>query len=943
MKDLLAKFQAWFARSPAPRNDVAIAGNPQAVDGEAKRLCDEGAQFLNANRLADALPVLQQAIERAPEFADAHFFLGVAQKRLGKMEDARDSLLLATCFKPSFPEAFFYLGVCAASDAVEAENYFRKAVDADADHANAHNALGTLFVKRKAFDEAERAFRDAIRSDRNHVLAHSNLGCLLITELDRVDEGVGLLRSAYHLAPDNEEVQRNWTMGLLHGGELEKAIELCDHLLEQQPNLHKVRFNRALAWLKLGKFGTGWNDYEARKNIDSNGIRQLGGLPDWQGESLGDRTILLCAEQGLGDQIMFASCIPYLAASAEKCAVECEPRLEKLFRRSFPGAIVTRTPCTLASLASQGLTHVDYQLAMGSLPRYCRTEAAEFPRHTGYLSADPGRVAFWRKRLDAMSGRMKIAISWQGGTRTSRSSTRSLPLDKLLPVLSCQSADFISLQYTDCAGELASLEQKHGVKVHHWSEAVGDYDETAAIVTAVDLVISVTTSLVHLAGALDKAVWVLAPAVAEWRYGQSGEAMVWYPSARLFRQPAPGDWRSVVEHVAAELEKVSEAPGARSRLGEAAVAKSAIPPSAPGKRAGAAAVPQNEPDLANPQGPVSLQIRLNKNRVQGAIETRLVSSRSLPLQPVTGEPCVTLLERVIVDTSIWAVIHGNSIYWRDVYGRSLPNSPFIAGTTDDQNFSVIDMPLPLRHIEDACVLIGSDENYSHWLARSLLKLSLIENDARFSALPRLVHDQLGRSQMEYVNLLALDERQFIHVPRPALVSCRELAVPVLLRNHPAMMQGISWLRGRLQSLMHAGGAFGERLYVSRGGSPRRSVINESELIHELEAFQFRVIEPGSMTVRDQIGAFSAAKIIVAPHGAGLTNIIFAPPGCAVVELSSTLIQHMTDFQFIAAQLGQRYTKLVSDDYGELLSGHQKLHSDFSVNVREIIGLIKQLT
>jgi Flp pilus assembly protein TadD len=557
MKVLLAKLRAWFARSPAPRSDPVVVAKLQAADSEAQSLCDKGIRFLNANRLSDALPLLQQAVEHAPGFAEAHFFLGVTQKRLGRMEEARDSLLLATCFKPAFSEAYFYLGVCAVSagDAPEAETYFRTVLVSDPDHANAHNALGTILVGRKVFDEAERAFREAIRSDAEHVQALSNLGCMLITDLDRADEGVVFLKSALQLAPDSDEVLRNWTMSLLYTGDLEQVIRLCNRLLDAHPDAHKVRLNRALALLRLGEFSRGWSDYEARRAVEFGNAPHFPGTPEWHGEALGGRTILLHAEQGLGDQIMFASCIPGVAAAAGECVIECDPRLEIIFRRSFPGTVVVGGQCTVDSLAALDVAHVDYQLPLGSLPLYTRNLSGDFPRHTGYLSADPARVAFWRDRMSHLPGRMKVAISWRGGTRASRASIRSISLHSLLPILSCPGTDFISLQYTDCGAEISTLEDDHGLRVYHWPEVIADYDETAAIVGAADLVISVTTSLVHLAGALNRDVWILAPAAAEWPFGESGETMPWYPSARIFRQTNPGDWRTVIDRVAAELGK----------------------------------------------------------------------------------------------------------------------------------------------------------------------------------------------------------------------------------------------------------------------------------------------------------------------------------------------------------------------------------------------------
>ena len=247
---------------------------------------------------------------------------------------------------------------------------------------------------------------------------------------------------------------------------------------------------------------------------------------------------MLYGEQGIGDEIMFASCVSDLLATGVACTLACDPRLATLFTRSFPGARVRGidSPDALAS------EPCDQQAALGDLPRVLRSRAEDFPVHAGYLRADPARVAHWRRELDRYGDGPKIGISWRGGTPLTRGSVRSLKPGDLAPVLGLPGLTWISLQYGEVDADLAALFDTHGIAIQHWASAIDDYDETAALVCALDLVVSVCTAVVHLSGALGRDAWVLTPSAAEWRYGRRGESMPWYPSVRLFRQQAEGDW-----------------------------------------------------------------------------------------------------------------------------------------------------------------------------------------------------------------------------------------------------------------------------------------------------------------------------------------------------------------------------------------------------------------
>ncbi|MGH6631381.1 MAG: glycosyltransferase family 9 protein, partial [Burkholderiales bacterium] len=332
-----------------------------------------------------------------------------------------------------------------------------------------------------------------------------------------------------------------------------------DRVLALRPDFALAAFHRALARLLLGDYRHGWENYELRQ-LNRDYPRRPEIYPCWDGSPLTGRTLLLYREQGLGDEIMFASCLPQVIAMAEHCVVECEPRLLGIFRRSFPGATVyASTPdgSLPPDISGRG---IDVAVPAGSVPRFLRRNLAEFPRHDGYLKADPQRVARWRERLARLGPGLNVGVSWTGGVRKTRRALRSIALEHWLPILRTPGARFVSLQYTADAGSaVAALREQQGVQVEHWPEAIDDFEETAALTCALDLVISVCTAVIHLGGALGRPVWVMAPYSPEWRYGFSGDTMPWYPSVKVFRQPAFGEWNPVISSVAGELVRLAGA------------------------------------------------------------------------------------------------------------------------------------------------------------------------------------------------------------------------------------------------------------------------------------------------------------------------------------------------------------------------------------------------
>jgi hypothetical protein len=303
--------------------------------------------------------------------------------------------------------------------------------------------------------------------------------------------------------------------------------------------------------LARGDFARGWENYEARLS-SGHGVQRQYPIARWRGEDLRGKRIFVYGEQGLGDEIMFASCIPDLIAGGAHCLLDCNPRLRGLMRESFPDIEVLET---LSRPDSPNVIDVaaDVCAPLGSLPRFLRASCERFAGGKAYLQAASRRVADWRERLAAGGSGLKVGLSWRGGLARTGRVQRSLELEALLPLLRTPGVDWVSLQHDARPEEIAALQARHGFRVADWRDAHADFSETAALICALDLVITVCSTVVHLSGALGRDTLVMTPRGAEWRYMLEGASMPWYGSVSLLRQHQRNDWGPVLGAVHARL------------------------------------------------------------------------------------------------------------------------------------------------------------------------------------------------------------------------------------------------------------------------------------------------------------------------------------------------------------------------------------------------------
>ena len=500
-------------------------------------------------RMDEASAAMERALEYRPADALLNYRAGAQQLHRGDAEAALDYFNLTLHYSPSFYPAC--LGKLNAMRAVgrgaEEGEALTTFLSANPGHPDASYALAGWHYGRGDHGAAVALLRPLAMAEPLNPKAAAFLGLILGREFGRFDEAEELLRRA--LAPDPAWPVARCNLGwiLAERGDYEQGMRFLDDLLDEDPQDHQSRLIRGYMNLKRGEFAQGWRDYGARHH-SGFAIPSRFHFPRWDGTLMPDASLVILAEQGLGDQIMFASCFSETMQRVGRCAIECNPKLMSLYRRSFPGALVFAATVESEADAVDGFGRPDLQVNMGDLPGFFRNSWLDFPRHRGYLRPAPEKVAFWREQLAGLGPGPKVGVSWRGGVAATRRHLRFIDLPELIKPFAGR-AHLINLQYGHCADDLENCRVVAGSAPVHWPAALDDYDETAALVEALDLVVSVCTAIVHLSGSLAKPVWVLTPSVAEWRYMNAGTSLPWYPSARLFRQTSTGDWSAALMEV----------------------------------------------------------------------------------------------------------------------------------------------------------------------------------------------------------------------------------------------------------------------------------------------------------------------------------------------------------------------------------------------------------
>ncbi|MFM0729225.1 tetratricopeptide repeat protein [Paraburkholderia sediminicola] len=531
-------------------------------------------------KIDDAIEQFRNALTLAPSFPMAHYNLGNAYASVGRHEDAADAFERSLRLQPNDASSHNNLGnaLHALGRHTDAIASFQRALELRPGHAGALNNMGMSLNALDRADEAIPCFQAALAAEPRFVAAHFNLANTL-DATGHHEEAVASFQAAFALQPNlpptifglgnalaamgrhaqalpyleravglDPQFALAWlSLGTAHQAlnAHAAAVRAFDQALRLRPDLASAHLNRALAWLALRDFARGLPEYEWRMQITAQPVIQT--LPRWHGEPIEQRTLLVHAEQGFGDTLQFVRFVPLAAQRAARVVLEVQPQLLPLLA---PAAQAWRV-----TLIAQGAPRpaADLQCPLLSLPLALGTTYDTIPARTPYLSAPPAYGRKWRGSLGGHAKR-KIGIAWSG--RIQQNETRSMPLAALAPLFALEGIDWIVLQPELSAEEHAALDaHPRAASIHRMGKRIGDFADTAAIIERLDAVVSIDTSIAHLAGALKKPLWLMLPFAADWRWFVGETRSPWYPGVTLLRQPQPGAWGDVVEAVANELRR----------------------------------------------------------------------------------------------------------------------------------------------------------------------------------------------------------------------------------------------------------------------------------------------------------------------------------------------------------------------------------------------------
>jgi tetratricopeptide (TPR) repeat protein len=553
----------------------------QSAPGSAEVHNGLATVLIQQGRLDEAITAYRDAVRLGPQYAEAHCNLASALQRTGNHAESESCFRRALQLNANYVPALNNLGTLLADQGrwAEAQAFWQRAVELEPACVDALSNLGNALQVQGTLPQAIETYRRALRHQGDHGLTLCNLGNAL-RESQRLEEALSTLELAVRVQPDNVAAHNNLGNVLQDLGRLEEARTCFSRAIKMAPRQAEFHLNlgtvlrdqgqvlpalaeferslilhpdhphavwcRGMALLSMGRFDEGWADYESRLRSPLCHFRRFD-QPQWSGEPLNGRTLLVHCEQGLGDTLQFIRYVQLLGQRDGRVIVGVQPELMPLLAASgFTGMVSLEEP----------LPPFDLQVPLMSLPLVFRTRANSIPCDVPYLAADPARVERWREKLRHYSG-LKVGIVWQGRPTFRGDRLRSVPLSCFAPLV-VPDVHLFSLQKGAGSEQLAAHGESLGVidLAEQLDNEGGAFMDTAAVMQQLDMVITSDTAAAHLAGALGVKVWVALSAAPEWRWMMRRDDSPWYPTMRLFRQRRPVEWTDVFKRMAAELQRL---------------------------------------------------------------------------------------------------------------------------------------------------------------------------------------------------------------------------------------------------------------------------------------------------------------------------------------------------------------------------------------------------
>ncbi|MBI3524683.1 MAG: tetratricopeptide repeat protein [Betaproteobacteria bacterium] len=515
-----------------------------------------GQIAMTHGRPAEALEHFDYVLKVFPTHGEMRSHRALALLKLGRKDEAKEELEAVLAMDPRCYTALKVNGAMYSEggDSVKAEELLRAAHAVNPNDAEGLYLLGRLLFETDRTDEAVPYLKRAIKIRPRGATGFNLMGAVYRSRC-RFRTALSFYRHALRLEPNDVASNVNYGVGLMDVGRMLEAITHFQRYLEIDPDCDQARFNMSTALLQIGRLKEGWEAYEARRKMHKLRDHTLP-YADWQGESLKGKTILVLAEQGIGDEIWAASMFDDIINVAEHCLIECDSRLVTLYSRSFPQAtILPRLPDAVYVPKERP---VDFMSLGMSLARWLRVEPEQFPGKPGYLLPDPERQEHWRWRVAQLGAGLKVGISWRSlsikGTRSDSYTT----LSDWVEIFKLPGVSFVNLQYGECSQELLAAETQSGVKIHNFKDIDlrDQMDDVTALMSVLDVVIAPDNTVSAMAGALN--IPVLQFVVSKYWNNVGKDYHPWYPSAHLFFRPWDQDWAATMRAVATELRRRSQ-------------------------------------------------------------------------------------------------------------------------------------------------------------------------------------------------------------------------------------------------------------------------------------------------------------------------------------------------------------------------------------------------
>ncbi len=524
--------------------EPARAGLPEAALNHGSRMMDQGA-------FAEAIVAYRKLIALAPQFGPGYRNLALALERDGKYTEALSACGRAIELQPEDLEAYLVMArlLLALERTDQAISMYRLAALAAPARSDVQTSLAAALARQGYLDEASMACQKAIELSPQNVGAYLNLG-IILNKRDDLAGALAAYRKAVSLDPHSPEGFTNLGIAFSNLGMGQAAIEASGRAIDLRPDDPMLHYNHAMLLLLAGDLKAGFREFEWRLSHPATRFRPGSfDVPRWRGEPRDGRTLLIHAEQGLGDTLHFARFVPAAATTGGPVVLQVQPLLTELLRDSL-------RDCQDVTVISRGERKppFDLHVPLMSLPYVLGTTIETIPEEVPYLKVTTARVAEWRQRLAKYSG-LKVGVVWAGNPGHLQDRTRSLSAETVLPRLLISGVQLFSLQKDPRTDDRPVLEQLKDTVVD-LGPFLTNFTETAAAASVLDLVITVDTAAAHLAGALGKPTWLLLPYAPDWRWLHERIDTPWYPTARLFRQPRPSDWASVLNRLPGELERL---------------------------------------------------------------------------------------------------------------------------------------------------------------------------------------------------------------------------------------------------------------------------------------------------------------------------------------------------------------------------------------------------